>query len=92
MCNDHLSIKIFSIARRLGILMARIHMLNVPIAKEPMCVEVADGWLRKLETLYGKMAHKMRVKMVDVDLKKVNYNSKCCRSLSFFQVIVNKKR
>ncbi|VDK88858.1 unnamed protein product [Litomosoides sigmodontis] len=51
----------------MGKVFARIHTLNVPIAKKPVVLEVADGWLEKLGT---KMRHKMRLKMVQADLSK----------------------
>lgn len=52
----------------MGKVLARIHTLNVPIAKKPLVLEVADGWLEKLGS---KIRHKMRLKMVQADLSKV---------------------
>uniref|UniRef100_A0AAF5RTI1 Choline/ethanolamine kinase n=1 Tax=Wuchereria bancrofti TaxID=6293 RepID=A0AAF5RTI1_WUCBA len=56
------------ITKHLGKVFARIHILNVPIAKKAMVIEVANGWLEKLG---DKMRHKMRLKMVQTDLSKV---------------------
>ncbi|CAG9529707.1 unnamed protein product, partial [Cercopithifilaria johnstoni] len=47
------------INKHLGKVFARIHTLNVPIAKKPMIVEVAERWLEKLG---NKIRHKMRFK------------------------------
>uniref|UniRef100_A0A914RQK7 Aminoglycoside phosphotransferase domain-containing protein n=1 Tax=Parascaris equorum TaxID=6256 RepID=A0A914RQK7_PAREQ len=43
-----------SISRRIGCLLARVHALDVPIMKEPMIVEVAEGWLAKLRKVESK--------------------------------------
>uniref|UniRef100_A0A0M3HN56 Choline/ethanolamine kinase n=1 Tax=Ascaris lumbricoides TaxID=6252 RepID=A0A0M3HN56_ASCLU len=59
-----------SISRRIGCLLARVHALDVPIMKEPMIVEVAEGWLAKLRKVESKVAHKMRLNTVQVDLSK----------------------
>ncbi|VDM99626.1 unnamed protein product [Thelazia callipaeda] len=59
-----------AISRRLGVLLARIHTLNVPVSKEPMIFEVAEEWLKKLENFSSKMEHKMQIKMVQTDLSK----------------------
>uniref|UniRef100_A0A0R3RKG7 Choline/ethanolamine kinase n=1 Tax=Elaeophora elaphi TaxID=1147741 RepID=A0A0R3RKG7_9BILA len=56
------------IAKYLGKVFARIHTLNVPIAKKPMVLEVADGWLEKLG---NKIRYKMRLKMIEADLSKL---------------------
>ncbi|VDM94726.1 unnamed protein product, partial [Onchocerca ochengi] len=55
------------ITKHLGKIFARIHLLNVPIDKKPRVIEVADGWLEKLG---NKIRHKMRLKMIQVDLSK----------------------
>ncbi|VDP17800.1 unnamed protein product [Onchocerca flexuosa] len=57
------------ITKHLGKIFARIHLLHVPIDKKPRVIEVAGGWLEKLGK---KMRHKMRLKMIQVDLSKVS--------------------
>ncbi|VDK51620.1 unnamed protein product [Anisakis simplex] len=59
-----------SISKRIACLLARVHALDVPIAKKSMFVEVAEGWLSKLRMVESKVAHKMRLNTVKVDLMK----------------------
>ncbi|KAM3725254.1 Choline/ethanolamine kinase [Dirofilaria immitis] len=55
------------ITKYLGKIFARIHLLNLPIAKKPRIIEMANSWL---EILGNKMRYKMKPEMSQVDLSK----------------------
>uniref|UniRef100_A0A0R3QXI8 Choline/ethanolamine kinase n=1 Tax=Brugia timori TaxID=42155 RepID=A0A0R3QXI8_9BILA len=76
-----------SITKHLGKVFARIHILNVPIAKKPMVIEVANGWLEKLG---NKMRHKMRLKMVQADLSKLVTYAVLKNELEIIQLCLEK--
>ncbi|VDD90798.1 unnamed protein product [Enterobius vermicularis] len=52
------------VARRVGQLLARIHALDVPVAKRPTLTDVAESYLCKLRKLNRRMIHKMKGNMV----------------------------
>ena len=54
-------------------MLARIHALDVPVAKKPTVIDQAEGYLRKLRKMNRKMVHKMKGNMVEVDANLVNF-------------------